>query len=139
MEYQKILAFARILRKNQTKAEKFFWDKVRNRKLFGFKFRRQHIIQHANTQGNKSFFITDFYCDEKRLIIEIDGEIHLQQKEYDEIREEILREMGYNVIRFENDQVLKNWESVEVMLRSAISTSPPTPLLPGEGSTTPEY
>jgi len=131
MEYKQILSFARALRKNQTPAEKHFWEKTRNRKLFGLKFRRQHIIQHANILGNKSFFIADFFCGEKKLIVEIDGKIHLQKKEYDEIREEILAEMGFTVIRFWNEQVLENWELVEEKLKIALSTSPPAPLLPG--------
>ena len=77
MKYKDILAFARLLRKNQTPAEVFFWNKVRNRGLFGKKFKRQFIIQHAEILGEKKFYIADFYCYEKSLVVEIDGKIHL--------------------------------------------------------------
>jgi len=110
MTYCQILLFTRSLRKNQTPTEIAFWDKVRRKQFLGLKFNRQFIIQHSNIIGKKSYFITDFYNHEKRAIIEIDGKIHLEQKEYDEIREDILREMKYHIIRFTNEEVLGNWE-----------------------------
>ncbi len=70
--------------------------------------------------GEKSFFIADFYCSKKKLIVEIDGKIHNTQIEYDEIRSSILEEMNYIIIRFENEQVLNNWETVEKELRDQI-------------------
>ena len=63
--------FARELRRNLTEAEKILWQELRNRKLGGFKFRRQHPI-------NK--FVADFYCHEVKLIVELDGSQHLLQK-----------------------------------------------------------
>ena len=80
MKYKDILAFARLLRKNQTPAEVFFWSQVRNRRLFGKKFKRQFIIHHAKIMREKKYYIADFYCHEKSLVVEIDGKIHLQQK-----------------------------------------------------------
>ncbi len=117
MKYSQILSYARDLRKNQTKAEAFFWSKVRNRKFLGLKFNRQFIIQHDHS----SYFIADFHCFEKKLIIEIDGKIHLKQLEYDQIREEILKEMGYSIIRFQNEEVLKEWPKVKSKLQEKLS------------------
>lgn len=116
----KILQFSRQLRKNQTPAESFFWGKVRNRQLFGKKFSRQYVIQHSEILGKKQFFIADFYCHEKKLIVEIDGGIYKEQLEYDRIREDILLQMGYMVVRFENETVLNDWDSVESHLRECL-------------------
>jgi very-short-patch-repair endonuclease len=62
MNYSTIKEFARTLRKNQTVAESIIWEEVRNRNFLGLKFTRQHVIQHSNIMGKKSFFIADFYC-----------------------------------------------------------------------------
>jgi very-short-patch-repair endonuclease len=120
MTYEEILAFARELRKKQTPAEKFFWQKVRNRRLFGKKFTRQFIIQHDNNRGNKRFFIADFHCHEKNLVVELDGKIHDYQKEYDELREDTLRLMGFTVVRFKNEEILHDWDSVEDRLKELL-------------------
>jgi leucyl-tRNA synthetase len=85
-------------RKNLTEAEDNVWQEVRNSKL-GYKFRRQHTIGK---------FIVDFVCIEKKLVVEIDGAIHDQQKREDEERTKIIQHAGFRVIRFTNDQVLKN-------------------------------
>jgi len=122
MNYEDILKFARTLRNNQTPAEKVVWNRVRNRKFHGYKINRQFIIEHANVMGNKHFFIADFYCHKKKLVIEIDGKIHLEKIEYDKIREEILIEMGYNIIRFKNEEVLNNWETVATKLIETIES-----------------
>lgn len=110
--HQKILEFAREMRKNPTPAERFFWERVRNRRLADKKFRRQYIIQHEEIVGRKRFFIADFYCHEHQLIVELDGDIHRQQIEYDKIREEKLIDMGLRVIRFSNEKVLQQWDVV---------------------------
>lgn len=87
---------ARYMRKNPTPAEALLWGELRARKLAGYKFRRQHPIRS---------FIVDFYCPAYKLIIEIDGPIHKSQKAYDNIRNDHLQAMGYNVLRFNNQQV----------------------------------
>ena len=87
---------ARNNRKVATKAEEVMWQALRGKKVNGLKFRRQHPI---------STFIADFYCAEKKVIIELDGEIHETQKEYDENRDSILQEMGIKVTRFKNGEV----------------------------------
>ena len=88
---------ARDLRKRETKAEKIIWNFLSNKKL-GVKFRRQHPINQ---------FIADFYSHEIKLVIEIDGEIHLQKDnlEYDTMRTDVFNEFGIKVIRFTNKEV----------------------------------
>ncbi len=122
MAYKEVLKLARNLRKNQTPAEKVFWNKVRGRKFIGLKFNRQFIIQHSEVLGKKSYFIPDFYCHEKKLIVEIDGRIHLKQIEYDELREDILIKMKYKIIRFKNEEVLTDWNEVEKRLTRFIES-----------------
>lgn len=93
------------LRKTMTEAEQFFWNKVRNRKLSGLKFRRQQVIDG---------FIVDFYCDELGLCVEIDGGVHEddEQKQYDKDRDEVLALRGLKVLRFSNDEVLGDWDGI---------------------------
>ncbi len=111
MKYSDALQFARHLRKNQTNEEKILWEKIRKRKLNGYRFNRQFIIkhQHYNSIG---FFIVDFYCHEAKLIIEIDGPIHNHQKKYDQWREEVLKSQEFEIIRFTNSDINKRLETV---------------------------
>ena len=92
----------KLLRDNMTDAETVLWEQIKSKKL-GVKFRRQHII--AN-------YIPDFVALSCNLIIEVDGEIHKYQKEEDEQRTIELIKKGFKVIRFTNDEVLKNIELV---------------------------
>lgn len=91
-------------KKKSTQAEAILWECLRNKNL-NYKFRRQHIID---------MFIADFICLEKKLIIEVDGGYHdtAEQKEADELRTEILNEIGFKVIRFTNEEVIGNIENV---------------------------
>jgi|RhiMetdeSRZDD1v2_1073273.scaffolds.fasta_scaffold1037040_2 very-short-patch-repair endonuclease len=97
-----ILQRARDLRHPLTPTEAKIWSRVRNRGL-GFKIRRQHPIER---------FITDFYCAEAKLIIEIDGDSHAEpdQEDYDRARTKWLEERGYKVIRIKNEDVHKHLE-----------------------------
>jgi len=99
-----IKEFCRNLRKNQTEAEKILWAALRNRKLDKLKFLRQHPFVYKNENGRIYFFIGDFYCAEKKLVIELDGKIHGYQKDYDENRDQIIKSMGIRVVRFSNDE-----------------------------------
>ena len=109
---QVALLVARELRKNQTKAEKLFWTRIRNKQFRGYKFLRQHPVFYEWYRKEK-FFIADFYCRELKLIVEIDGGIHEQQKDYDEIRSELLEtQRDLKVIRFSNEQVMTDVEGV---------------------------
>jgi len=96
-----------------TPEEKILWSNLRNRKLKGLKFLRQHPIVYDTIRNKPKFFIPDFYCAEKKLIIEVDGKIHEFQKDYDERREEILRNMGLRVIGFKNE----DFKDISVVLR----------------------
>jgi very-short-patch-repair endonuclease len=116
MRYKEILAFARMLRRNQTPAEDFFWGKVRSKRLLGLKFNRQFVIRDAIILGKSHYYIADFHCFALKLIVEIDGPIHNKQVEYDQLREEHLRSMGYHIIRFSNQQVIEEWPKVESVL-----------------------
>ena len=91
------------MRNNPTEAEALLWECLRKKQLFGFKFRRQHIIK---------IFIVDFYCSACKLVVEIDGPIHKSQLDYDREREEVLRSMGYRILRFTNRAVIKDIDSV---------------------------
>ena|ERR1035437_1386065 len=97
---------AKALRKDGTPAEKLLWKMIRNRKLFGLKFRRQHPLK---------YFVADFYCHELLLAIEVDGSIHdlEENKQYDKEREEIITELGITVLRFTNEEVFSEPEKIE--------------------------
>jgi very-short-patch-repair endonuclease len=135
-EYIKIIKErARNLRKSQTVAESLLWNKVRNRQLKGLKFFRQHpIVFHIN--GANYFFIADLYCHQFRLIIEIDGSIHdkIEQREYDWMREETLKEMGFRIIRFRNKEIIENVGLVIKKLIFYIKQLTPSPSLKKRGS-----
>lgn len=93
------------LRKKSTKAEKILWEYLRNRKLAGFKFKRQYSVDA---------FIIDFYCSKVKLGIEVDGEVHFteEEKNYDENRSGFLSDFGIEIIRFKNDEVFNSVEMV---------------------------
>ncbi|MCS5489014.1 endonuclease domain-containing protein [Algoriphagus limi] len=96
---------ARELRKEMTPAEKVLWNFLKNKSLEGFKFRRQHPIKN---------YIVDFYCHQQKLVIEVYGSVHdqMDQKEYDSGRTSVLEEFGLKVIRFRNEEILDNFQSV---------------------------
>ncbi|MEM7794401.1 MAG: DUF559 domain-containing protein [Cyanobacteria bacterium P01_C01_bin.118] len=102
---QRLLQFARDLRQRQTPAESIIWECLRNRRLNGFKFRRQHNIGR---------FIADFYCHEARLVVEIDGPIHERQRDRDAERDAWMQNCGLRVLRFKNTQVFEELEGVLV-------------------------
>lgn len=117
--------FAYKNRKDSTDAEDAMWQEVRNRKVKGYKFRRQHPIKG---------YIPDFVCLEKKLIVEIDGGYHNteEQKKFDEFREKWLNENGYQMLRFTNEEVLNNLSQVIDKLSDALTffaeSNPPSPL-----------
>ena len=94
---------ARDLRKNMTFPERKLWYAIRNRNLAGIKFRRQVPVLG---------FIADFYCAEHSLILELDGDSHIGQYEYDKDRQDQLEQAGYRVLRFGNDDVLRDLHAV---------------------------
>ena len=112
---------ARQLRTNMTPEEKVLWQKLRNRNFRGLKFLRQHPIIYEEISGKPLYFVPDFYCSEKKTIIEIDGKIHEFQKEYDERREEILTNMDLRILRFKNEE-LKNIADILKRIENFIFT-----------------
>lgn len=102
---------ARQLRKNMTEAERTLWKYLRLRQFGGHKFRRQQPIGK---------YIVDYVCLEKRLIIEIDGGQHSEQVIYDLERSAWLEEQGFRVLRFWDNQVLKETEAVKEKIMEAI-------------------
>ncbi|MGE5382769.1 MAG: endonuclease domain-containing protein [Omnitrophica WOR_2 bacterium] len=96
---------AKGLRRYQTSAELLLWEALRSRKVNGMKFRRQHPIRS---------FIVDFYCHEAQLIIELDGSIHDQPEvvERDSMRTTAFEELQLKVIRFRNEEVVNDLNSV---------------------------
>jgi very-short-patch-repair endonuclease len=118
--YLGVRALARKMRKNPTEAEAFFWEKVRDRRLFGLKWNRQFIIQCRLSPFIVKFYISDFHCCRYKLIVELDGQIHLLQEAEDMLRTDRMGEWGYTVLRFTNDQVLHHWDEVEGVLRAYI-------------------
>jgi very-short-patch-repair endonuclease len=98
---------ARELKKNLTEAELTLWKHLRLRQFGGYKFRRQQPIGK---------YIVDFVCLEKRLIIEVDGGQHSEQVSYDLERSAWLEEQGFRVLRFWDNQVLKETEAVKEVI-----------------------
>lgn len=94
---------ARRLRSRETEAELALWNRIKGKQIRGLRFRRQHPIEN---------YIVDFYCHKARLIIEIDGKVHLKRKEADHLRTLEFEKYEIKVIRFTNEEVLKNIEMV---------------------------
>ena len=101
----------------QADAEAYLWKRLRNRKLHGRKFRRQHPIDH---------YIVDFYCHECDLIIEVDGSVHEidDNPDYAIARTEHLTALGLTVIRFTNDQVQNNPQFVISEITKYLTPAP---------------
>ncbi|MBO6794929.1 MAG: endonuclease domain-containing protein [Balneolaceae bacterium] len=117
--HSQVFENAKQLRLNQTNAEDVLWQYLRARRFENLKFRRQHPI-HS--------YVADFYCHEKRLIIEVDGGYHnkIEQKRRDESRTSELEKLGLQVVRFSNAKVIENIEGCLSELRDIIKndTSP---------------
>jgi uroporphyrinogen-III synthase len=119
---------SKALRREQTKAERLTWGILRNRETHRLKFRRQVPIDE---------YIVDFYCDEMRMIVELDGDVHetSEQKRKDERRDRRLNELGYTVLRIPNGLAINDPDQLREMVRS-LRPSPGASRLPlpvGEG------
>ncbi len=106
---------ARALRKKQTSAEALFWELVRDRRFMGLKFRRQHQL------GD---YVADFYCHEYRLVIELDGDIHAVKRKKDHKRDTWMQSQGFKVLRFKNEQLLDDPESVLTAIAHTVEELP---------------
>ena len=103
--HHKNLAKKRALRSEMTRAERKLWFCLRGKQLAGLKFRRQHGIGP---------YIVDFYCPEKLIVVEVDGDIHGEHEQIsrDSKREEFLKDLGLKIVRYSNSEVLNNVEGV---------------------------
>jgi very-short-patch-repair endonuclease len=100
-----LVELVRELRDKQTEAEALLWELLRNRRLLGFKFRRQHQF------GD---YVADFYCHEAHLVIECDGPVHQgnERWHHDQNRDAYMIGQGLRVLRFSNGQILNDTEKV---------------------------
>ncbi len=134
---ENLLGFARKLRSEQTDAEQLIWGLLRDRRLANAKFRRQHPIEASGKN-----YVLDFYCDELKLAIELDGGQHQTAATVDAARTAALKKAGITVVRYWNNDVLQQTEVVLESIWNAIMEkspqdknlpSPPAPLPAGEG------
>ena len=111
-----VVELARQLRRKQTPAEEVLWACLRNRRLAGAKFRRQHTLGR---------YIADFYCHEARLVIELQGSIHDKddQREYDAARQEMIEQQGIIVLHFKNEEVMRDLEGVLAEIEKTLTPS----------------
>ncbi len=123
---QQTLQKAQTLRESQTNAEGLLWHYLRDKQLAGYKFRRQQPIGP---------YIVDFACMPQKLLIELDGGQHAEQHTYDKKRDEFLREKGYKILRFWNNDVFENCFGVLESIRAAVQDPPPQQSAP-KGLTT---
>ena len=109
---------ARRLRRTMTDAERRLWQGLRGRQMHGHKFRRQYPL---------CGYVVDFVCLEASLVIEADGGQHAEQTAYDEERTRKLEQSGFRMMRFWNDEILRNTEIVLETIFLALDTTPPQP------------
>jgi very-short-patch-repair endonuclease len=122
MRDKRLVEFAKSMRREMTEPEKRLWHQLRAKRFEGTKFRRQNVVGK---------YIADFYSRATMVIIEVDGNTHGFQHDYDIVREKYLHGLGFNVIRFTNSEVMTNMEGVLTMI--ALQLSPPLPTLSPEG------
>ena len=105
-----VVELAREMRKDMTEAEKALWSRIRCQQVDGLRFRKQHPIGR---------YVVDFCCFESRLIVEVDGGVHVSCEEYDRNRDAFFAGGGYTVLRFPNNEVLQRIEKVIEAIRNA--------------------
>lgn len=108
---RRMVEIAREFRKEPTKGEAILWNALRGKKLDGIKFRRQQPI---------GYFIVDFYASPYRLVVEVDGPIHDHQRDADQARQDMLEELGLNVLRIKTEIVEKDLAVALDMIRKRI-------------------
>ncbi len=119
----KMTTVAKSLRQSSTRAERLLWRNLRAKQMKGFKFRRQEPIGQ---------YVVDFVCFEKRIVIEVDGSQHMAEVDRDKERERWLRGQGFTILRFWNNEVLRNLEGVlEIIRLNCLNHHPFIPLVKG--------
>ena len=111
----------RLLRREQTEAEVVLWESLRGSRLADKKFRRQYSV---------GYFVLDFYCPAERLAIEADGNVHhsAEAQQYDAYRTEALNGLGIKVMRFQNEQILRQLSGVLKTIKDYLNnTTSPQP------------
>lgn len=116
--WEKLKPLARQMRTLATEAEESLWLQIRGQRLNRFRFRRQHALER---------FVVDFYCASARLVVEVDGPVHQYNQAEDEIRDQYLQSLGLRVLRFTNEEVLQNTQSVIGEIAGALSQLPSPP------------
>ena len=117
LDFKIVKKRARELRNKATPSETLLWKEIRNRKLCGYKFLRQHPIVYNPDGSGVKYFVADFYCDIKKTVIELDGPIHDSNFEYDQFRDAEMVNLGLHILRIKNEElsdikdVLKKIES----------------------------
>jgi len=104
-DFKNIKKHAQKLRREMTDSEKILWEELRGRKLNGYKFLRQHPILYNGNLIRYNYFIADFYCASRKVIIELDGPVHEDNLEYDEYRDSELQKLNIKVLRIKNEEL----------------------------------
>lgn len=112
--WEKLKPLAREMRHEPTQAERKLWQAIRAHQIAQAHFRRQHPIER---------FIVDFCCHDARLVIEVDGEIHQYTQEEDKLRQEFLESLGFRVLRFTNEEVLSDINTVVEAIHRALESN----------------
>jgi very-short-patch-repair endonuclease len=122
MRDPRLVEFAKAMRRDMTEPERRLWEQLRAKRFKNIKFRRQNVVDR---------YIADFYSREVMTIIEVDGDSHGFQHDYDTVREAFFSRLGYQVIRYTNRDVMTNIEGVMIDMDARVT--PPLPTLSPEG------
>jgi len=123
MRDPRLVAFAKSMRREMTEPETRIWFQLRAKRFQGIKFRRQNVV------GD---YIADFYSRAAMTIVEIDGDTHAFSQQYDAIREACFNRLGFQVLRFANNDVMTNLEGVMSVIAAALTAPLPTHSPEGE-------
>ena len=105
LDFEIVKKRARELRSKATSSETLLWKELRNRKLCRYKFLRQHPIVYNPYGSGVKYFVADFYCDNKKTVIELDGPIHESNLESDQFRDAEMVNLGLNILRIKNEEL----------------------------------
>ncbi len=106
LDFEVVKKRARELRSKATPSEALLWKELRNRKICGYKFLRQHPIVYNPYGSGVKYFVADFYCDSKKTVIELDGSVHENSLEYDHFRDSEMVNLGLHILRIKNEELL---------------------------------